>query len=178
MSSGEPAPTATSPRSIAVLQAICFAAGVLGWIFFVLLFRGEPVQDWMVFYTAARAYLDDNLTLLFDGARFTAALNQRFAPWLDLPLGPHPWVYPPSFLVLFLPFGALPPLVSVALFVLSGFALLAAAVWLYLEGAEARRIVLLSILLCPAVPFNVMTGQNAFFTGAILVGGFMLIARA
>ena len=31
--------------------------------------------------------------------------------------------------------------------------------------------------MCPAVPFNVMTGQNAFFTSALLVGGFGLIGR-
>jgi hypothetical protein len=34
-----------------------------------------------------------------------------------------------------------------------------------------------SLLLCPAVPFNVMTGQNAFFTSGLLIGGFALIGR-
>src|SRR5260370_39272863 len=32
-------------------------------------------------------------------------------------------------------------------------------------------------MLCPGVPFTVITGQNAFFTSALWVGGFGLIGR-
>src|SRR5262252_9942711 len=101
----------------AVIAAfICFGVGTAGWIFYILAFRRDPVQDWMVFYTTARAYLDGDPQLIFDGAQFTATLNQRFATWLSFPLNLHPWVYPPTFLLLFLPFGMLPATASITLF--------------------------------------------------------------
>jgi hypothetical protein len=176
MTTSESAPPL--PRPLWALGAVCVACGVIGWLFFVLLFRGEPVQDWMVFYTASRAYFDGYLPLLSDGAALTAAVNERFAGWLDLPLGPHPWVYPPTFLLLLLPFGVWPPALSLALFLASGFVLVVIAAALYAGPGEPRRLVLLSLLLCPAVPFNIMTGQNAFFTGAVLLAGFGLVGRA
>ncbi|HEY8874734.1 MAG TPA: glycosyltransferase family 87 protein [Stellaceae bacterium] len=166
-----------SPRQALVLAAICGAFGIIAWGFYLWAFHGDPGQDWMVFYTAARAYFDGNLPLIFDGESLTAALNQRFAGWLAFTLNLHPWVYPPTFLLLFLPFGVLPPAASLAVFLLSGFIVLLAAAALYAGSGQPRWITLFSLVLCPAVPFNVMTGQNAFFTSALLVGGFGLIGR-
>ena len=167
-----------SPRQALVLAAICGAFGIIAWVLWVWVFSGDPGQDWMVFYTAARAYFDGNLPLIFDGEALTAALNQRFAAWLAFTLNLHPWVYPPTFLLLFLPFGVLPPAASLAVFLLSGFIVLLAAAALYVGRGQPRWIALFSLVLCPAVPFNVMTGQNAFFTSALLVGGFGLIGRS
>jgi alpha-1,2-mannosyltransferase len=164
-------------RGFAVTALVCGVFGVLGWAFDLWFFRDAPVQDWMVFYTAARAYFDDNLPLIFGGDALTAAINQRFASWLPLPLGPHPWVYPPPFLVLILPFGLLPPLLSAASFVLAGFAASVIAVWRCLERNIRRWPIIATLLLCPAAPFNVMTGQNAFYTAALLVGGFGVVGR-
>ena len=62
--------------------------GLLGWAFYLVAFYREPSQDWMVFYTAARAYWDGNLPLVFDGDRFTAVINDRFSTWLSWPLPP------------------------------------------------------------------------------------------
>src|SRR5262249_24072486 len=105
----------------------------------------------------------------------TAALNRRFADWLALPLNGHPWVYPPTFLLLLLPFGLLPPLASLAAFLTSGFVALIAALRLHAAGGLPYGILLFTIVLCPAVPFNVMTGQNAFFTAALLLAGFGIL---
>src|SRR5207247_5240422 len=77
-----------------------------------------------------------------------------------------------------LPFGLLPPLASLVTFLVSGFLALLAAVRLHVRNGQPLAIVLFSLLLCPAVPFNLMTGQNAFFVGALLVGGFGLLPRA
>jgi hypothetical protein len=159
------------------IALLCGAFGIVSWGFYIWAFRGDPGQDWMVFYTAARAYLDGNLPLIFDGERLTAALNQRFAAWLSFPLNLHPWVYPPSFLLLFLPFGLLPMHISFVLVLLVGFGAVIVAAWLYAGRGHGRWIHIFSLLLCPAVPFNVMTGQNAFFTSALLVGGFGLLNR-
>ena len=170
-------PALQPDRGTLILAAICGSFGVLAWVLWVWVFAGDPAQDWMVFYTAARAYFDGNLPLIFDGQTLTAALNQRFAAWLAMPLNLHPWVYPPSFLLLFAPFGMLPPLASLIVFMASGFVALLAATLLYAGRGQPRWIVAFSLVLCPAVPFNVMTGQNAFFTSALLVGGFGLIKR-
>lgn len=166
-----------SHRRMLALATVCGAVGIAAWAFYLWAFRGDPGQDWMVFYTAARAWFDGNLPLIFDGNTLTAALNQRFASWLAFTLNLHPWVYPPTFLVLFLPFGLLPPAVSLVVFLLSGFLAVLAAASLYAGRGTPRWIVTFSLVLCPAVPFNVLTGQNAFFTSALLVGGFGLLGR-
>lgn len=170
-------PVALSRRQSLVLFAGGIFVGLLAWWFYLMVFRGDPGQDWMVFYTAARSYFESHLPLVFDGQALTAAINQRFAGWLGFTLNLHPWVYPPTFLLLFLPFGLLPSALSLTVFLLSGFALALAASWLFLGRGAGRALAGFSLVLCPAVPFNVMTGQNAFFTSALLVGGFGLLGR-
>jgi glycosyl transferase family 87 len=170
-------PLPASPRASWIAGALCGLSGLAAWVFYVAAFRNDPGQDWMVFYTAARAWFDGNLPLLFDGERLTAALNQRFAGWMAHDLNLHPWVYPPHFLLLFLPFGMLPPVVSLVGFQLVGLIAVAAAALAYVRQDIGRWLVGFSLVLCPAVPFNVMTGQNAFFTSALLIGGFGLLAR-
>jgi hypothetical protein len=124
-----------------------------------------------VFYTAARAHLEGDHALIWDGVRFTAALNERFASWLADPLTLHPWVYPPSFLLLLLPFGLLPAGAAFVLFLLVTYAGLLAAARRVAAGATQWRLYLLALLLGPAVGSTVFTGQNAFLTGALLLGG-------
>jgi hypothetical protein len=160
------------------LVIVCGIGGIAAWVFYVWALIRNPGQDWMVFYTAARAYLDGNLPIIFDGQQLTAALNQRFAGWLELSLNLHPWVYPPSFLLLFLPFGLLPPVASLVIFEIAGLVAALAAVWRYGAPGRGRAMLTASLFLCPAVPFNVMTGQNAFLSAALLVGGFRLLNTA
>jgi alpha-1,2-mannosyltransferase len=168
--------TTLSRRGLAAVTAGFVLVGIVAWAFYLWAFHRDPGQDWMVFYTAARAYFDGNLALIFHGHAFTAALNRRFAHWLGLTLNLHPWVYPPTFLLLFLPFGLLPPAASLTLFLVAGLVAVVAAVRL-VEGGHGRLLPILSLFLCPAVPFNVMTGQNAFYTSAFLLGGFGLLMR-
>jgi hypothetical protein len=78
-----------------IVMGAAAAAGVCAWCFYVAAMSREPLQDWMVYHTAARSFYDGNLALLADGDAFTAALNARYGAWLAWPLPPHPWVYPP-----------------------------------------------------------------------------------
>src|ERR1700730_4107763 len=71
------------------LGIVCGISGIAAWILYLWAFHGDPGQDWMVFYTAARAYLDGNLPLIFDGQQLTAALNHRFAGWMLIALNLH-----------------------------------------------------------------------------------------
>jgi hypothetical protein len=169
---------AVIPRPVVIAAAICGIVGITAWVFYVSAFSGDFGQDWMVFYTAGQAWLDGNLPLIFDGAQLIAGINQRFAGWLTFTLNLHPWVYPPTFLMLFLPFALLPPVLSLTVFLLVGFVAAVVAVAGFLQRGIGRWVAGFSLVLCPAVAFNVTTGQNAFFTTSLLVGGFSLIARS
>jgi alpha-1,2-mannosyltransferase len=130
----------------------------------------ERGQDWMVFYTAARAYFDAELSTLLDPSQFMITLNDHFETWLvKPPLSLHPWVYPPHFLILFLPFGVLPPMLSYVSFMLLTFLCLILA----LQLKQGRPWVwIASIALSPAAGFAVSVGQNSFLITALLVGGY------
>jgi hypothetical protein len=166
-------------RSRLWLFAAGFACGGVGlgaMVVYAIYFTRHPWQDWMVYYAACRAYLDGNLPLIFDGARFTAHLNRYFTGWLHEPIGFRSWLYPPSFLLLLLPFGVLGFAASCALFEAVTFAGLLAAVGRYV-GPGRRLLHALALLLAPAVWFNLVVGQNGFLTGGLLIGGFAALPR-
>ena len=142
---------------------------------YVIYFSRHFAHDWMVYYTAARAYLDGNLPLIFDGDRFTAQINLAFAERLAEPLSFHPWLYPPPFLLLIIPFGMMPFALGCGLFLLASFGLLLLALWR--TFASHRSLYAMSVLLAPATGFTIGSGQNAFLTSALMVGGFGLLAR-
>ena len=173
-------------RQRAAVVAVCAVAGIYGWAVFLATFHHDgligprynaPGIDWMAFYAAARAFFDGNLALIFDGHRFTAHENQMFAGWLSDRLPFHPWLYPPHFLFLVLPFGLLPYGLSYALFMGITGAALALTLWLQAPPDGRRWVQLGSLLLCPACSITVVAGQNAFLTAALLVGGFRLVPR-
>lgn len=164
--------TAHAHRALPTILVICGSLGLLAWAFYGAALSREPFQDWMVFHTTARAYYEGDLASIYDGAWLTARLNERFADWLSWPLPLHPWLYPPHFLLLLLPFGVLPFGVGMALFLLVTFLGLVAATWCYADDRGSRALLVTSLLLCPATAITVMLGQNAFLTSALLIGGF------
>src|SRR5260370_26511759 len=86
-----------SSRQMVALAVICGTCGILAWTLWLWVFASEPAQDWMVFYTAARAYFHANLPLIFDGQALTAALNPPCPSCLPPPLHLHPRRSPPAF---------------------------------------------------------------------------------
>jgi hypothetical protein len=151
--------------------AVCVLLGISSWAAYITMLRPAPGLDWMVYFTAARVYLDGNLPIILDPLRFTMTLNDRFSGWLAHPLGLHPWVYPPHFLLLFLPFGLLPPVPSYALFVLSSLLGLLVAIRVWLHATNAFWLRCISLILSPAAALGVVVGQNAFLAASLLVGG-------
>jgi len=149
-----------------------------GWLFYGALFKFAPAQDFLVFYTAARAYLDGHLALVFDGDALTAQINAWFGSWFSRPLDFHPWVYPPLFLLLLIPLGFFPFVVACALFLGVTFLLLNLALRCYAPRRYQRWIYAASLVLSPTAAFTVAVGQNSFLTAALLVGGLGLITRA
>ncbi len=169
-----------------VIIAAMLAAGLYAWMVFVSTFHhpgaigfnyNAPGTDWMVFQAAARAYFDGNLPLVFDAPRFTAHLNTLFADRLSSPLPFHPWLYPPGYLLLLLPFGLLPFAWSYAGFVLVTLAGAVAAVAAGVRDGRARLWRIAGLVLSPAAAVTVTQGQNAFLTVALLLGGVRLMAK-
>ncbi|HEX7968028.1 MAG TPA: glycosyltransferase family 87 protein [Stellaceae bacterium] len=173
-------------QTLTLVAVTCGLSGLYGWAVFISTFGHDgsigprynaPGTDWMVFYAAARAYLEGNLPLIFDGHGFTAYQNAMFADKLSRMLPFHPWLYPPHYLLLALPFSLIPFSSSYALFMAVTAAALAVALWLYGGPGHRKWPLLASLALCPASSLTVIAGQNAFLTGALLVGGFGLLAR-
>src|SRR5580700_4073796 len=96
----------TARRTLARIAILaCCVGGMVGWIGTVLVGRRLEIfaQDWTVYYAAGTAFLEGKLALVFDIARFTA-FQLRWAP---APLPLHPWLYPPDYLLLIVPFALL-----------------------------------------------------------------------
>jgi len=169
-------------RSEPVLAALMALAALYGWALFVSTFVkpgsigpnfNAPGTDWMVFHAAARATLDGHIAGIFDGDKFTAFLNGQYKNWLTSALPFRPWVYPPSFLLLVLPFGMMGFFTAYLLFqAITGGALVAA-----LRAGELKAGTIAAVLLSPAAAISVIDGQLAFMIAAILAGGFFLLER-
>lgn len=132
-----------------------------------------PGTDWMVFYGAIRSALNGHLSLVMNGDDFTAYLNRAFADWLTVPLQFRPWFYPPSFLVLLLPFAPLGFIGSYVAFQIATFGLLAAA--LNRSGEPASRLVIAAVVASPAASLDIVDGQCAFLVAGLIVAGVRLL---
>jgi alpha-1,2-mannosyltransferase len=164
-------------RDLAAVAGLCSLFGLAGWAFYLHSFADVPGEGWMVYDNAVRAYFEGHLPLLYDGERSTALLNARFAGWLPHPLPLHPWLYPPHYLLLLLPFGLMPFALSGGMFLVLGLAGLFAASRHFARRGRERAVFAASVLLCPASAMTICVGQNSFLTCALLLGGFGSLAR-
>ncbi len=169
--------TCSTRVKLIAVAFVCVLYGAFCAAVYAHNFAGQPGADWMVFYTAARAYLDGNLPLLYDAERLTAHVNASLAGWLAQPLTLRPWLYPPTFLLYLIPFGLLPYGLSWTLFQLVTFAGMMAAIWCTIGHGRQRWLYALALPLAPAATFTIATGQNAFLTAGLLLGGFGLLSR-
>jgi alpha-1,2-mannosyltransferase len=175
---------AAVPGTTRIIWATAFLSALYAWATFVSTFINPgsiginwnaPGTDWMVFQGAVKAWQQHDLAMIYDGRRFTAFLNSTFADVLSAPMDYRPWVYPPSFLLLLLPFGGLGFYFSYLLFqVLTGLLLLAALC----ANAPDRRTnfwIAALVLLSPAAANNVIGGHNALLLAALIILGFRLL---
>lgn len=134
-----------------------------------------PGTDWMVFYGAIKSALAGHSSLIMNGDDFTAYLNGAFGYWLSAPLEFRPWFYPPSFLVLLLPFAPFGLAGSYAAFQLASGGLLAAALAKGSTDTTPAGYVIAAVLVSPAASINMLDGQCAFLVAALIVAGVRLI---
>src|SRR5579862_6309726 len=123
--------------------------------------RGKPIgADFMAFWSAARLALAGRPEAAFDGATI-AAIQHAAVPFL--PNIWFPWHYPPTFLLVVVPFGVLPYPAAFATFVLGTAALWAALVRQILPDKRAWIVAAAA----PAGLITLIDGQNALLTGAL-----------
>jgi hypothetical protein len=157
-----------------ILLPLFVLTGAFGWFVFYYLLHNALGQDWMVFDTAARAYLRGDAGLLLDGVRLTRVLNETH-PTLGQKLLFRPWVYPPYTLLLVLPFGLLPWAISYPGFQVLSFAAMAVALRPWVAGGRRYCAVLAGVAFCPASAYTIFAGQNSFLSAALLLGGVWLL---
>jgi alpha-1,2-mannosyltransferase len=134
-----------------------------------------PGTDYMVFHTAITLALQGDLSTLYDPDRFTALINRLFHGYLSADVEFRPWIYPPSFLLILLPFPWLGFVLSYGLFQFAtGAAMLAA-----LRACVARPAwwMALATVASPAASISVVSGQVSFLIVALLAAGALLLDR-
>jgi alpha-1,2-mannosyltransferase len=171
----EPNPAARRRFWLTAVGIVCGLFALASLTIYSMFFARNPWHDWMVYYTAARAWLDGDLPVVYDGYRFTALINEQFVDWLSKQLPFHPFLYPPHYLLLLIPFGLLPFAAACMLFLAASLACFMLAVRLVAGNGYRRWLFPLSIIFAPATAFNIGSGQNAFLTGALIIGGFAFL---
>jgi hypothetical protein len=121
--------------------------------------------------------VEGQVASLYDGDHLTATLNATFAHYLAHKLPLHPFLYPPHYLLLLVPFGMLPPVVAGILFLALSFGGLLWAALSCADGWQDKLFLAGALALCPATAIVVCLGQNSFLTCGLIVGGFALLQR-
>jgi alpha-1,2-mannosyltransferase len=129
---------------------------------------GKALRDGLDFWGGGFLALHGHLATLFDVRAY-----QGFFAGLYGKLPYHLWSYPPTYLLVALPFGWLPPWPAVLSFDLLSLLLLAVLLRLAGKGGWFTAAVLAS----PACLENLMEHQNAALLTALIGGGLLLLPR-
>lgn len=121
-------------------------------------------------WAAGRAAGSGRWALLADPVGYAGWVRQLFGPGMPEQV----WGYPPTALLLAVPFAALPLVPGFLLWTLGGLL----AFWLALRGGGLSRHFALLAMASPAVLQAVLAGQSGALAGAALVGGLLLAGRA
>jgi alpha-1,2-mannosyltransferase len=166
---------------LVVAAAFCAAVGLYDALYVWRLISGGPLigpgvsaffPDFLVFQAAARAWLEGQGTLIYNSDALTAFQNALFADRLPGEVRFRPFFYPPTWLLMLLPFATLAVGHAYALF-LAGTVALATV----FEGRHDWPG-WLAILVSPAAVWVALTGQNTFLSLALFYGGLRLLDRA
>ncbi len=131
--------------------------------------RQLVVADYLNLWGGGQLAAAGRLGVLFDPHAYAQWLWSVFGPRLDL----HTYGYPPTFLLLALPFGQLPIVTGFVLWIVASSTLL----WLALRLGGFSPGATLAVVLSPAALQNALLGQNGALTTASLAGGLLLASR-
>ena len=158
------------------LRVVVLAAGVLylgaqAWHHARLILAYQPLGiDFMPMWAAAREVFS-HPGRVYD---FTA-LTRFQHPLMEHFRGLRPFVYPPSALLAFLPFSALP--FEVANLAWTGLGLVAILWTMFGRLGSPRILTLFALALTPASVLVLVTGQVTFFVAAFTVAGLYWLRR-
>ncbi len=140
-----------------LIEISYFATSKLPFDTFGYLVGRDFVSTWM----GARVALHGHPTAFFDFTHYNEVLRQTFSARLD----EHNWSYPPHILLLIWPFGFFSYLWGYALWAVGGLALF---VWTG-RGEKFSWSRILFLALSPMALVGIITGQNGFYTAALLI---------
>ena len=126
-------------------------------------------SDFNAFWSGARLALAGQPALAYDTAHIAAMENSAAQMHALL----YPYLYPPVWMLLCLPFGALPYLVALPAFLLIGYAICVSA----LRAMLPARWPVLSVVAFPAAILNAAIGQNGFVTMSCFAGALLTLER-
>jgi hypothetical protein len=129
-------------------------------------------RDFINVWVGPQLAFGGRLETLFSIYGYHSAINQIFDQALPL----HNWSYPLFALPVFWPLAQLPYLVALAIWTVALFAVFS-AVALSQVDREFRVFALFALIAAPASVVNILSGQNGFLSGALLLGGILLIDR-
>jgi alpha-1,2-mannosyltransferase len=171
----------TNRADLTIAAACCAAIGSYDALYVFLLLVGAPhfwppvhalFPDFLVFHGAARAWLAGKAALVYDINAFTRFQNalylDRFGGEADF----RPFFYPPTWMLMLLPFGWL-----AAGKAYGAFMAITAAAATALVGWRDKWI-WLAVATSPAAVWVVVAGQNTFLSVALFYGGMRLLDRS
>ena len=164
-----------------VAAIFCGALGLYDALYVLFLFTGGPLigstlavlfPDFLVFHAAAVAWLQGKAALIYNIDAFTSLQNVLYADRFGGDKTFRPFLYPPIWLLMLLPFGWFAVGKAFALFIVvtAGIAT-ALAGWRDKWGW-------LAVLTSPAAVWTVLAGQNTFLSVGLFYGGWRLLDRS
>jgi len=172
---------ATARTDLGIAAAFCGVIGLYDAIYVVFALGHGPVigpilsvlfPDFLVFHAAVRAFFEGKLALVYDIDAFTQFQNAIYTDRFPGPVSFRPFLYPPIWLLLLLPLGALAVGAAYAAFMVAS-ALLATL----LEGRHDPWG-WLAIVTSPAAVWTILAGQNTFLSLALFYGGWHALERS
>jgi hypothetical protein len=131
---------------------------------------GEQLaRDFINYWSGAKLAASGHAAQAYDPGAFHAYQQSLVGPASEFKL----YGYPPVMMMLCWPLAGLSFASALALWVASGVLLCA----LPLARILGRTPALLALIAAPAAFFNLFSGQNGYFTAALLGGGLALLAR-
>ena len=170
------------PRAdLVVAAALCGTIGLYDTLYVISLLCDGPLigpqftilfPDFLVFWAAARAFIEHKPGLIYDLDLFTQYQNVLFADRFRSTVYFRPFLYPPIWLLMVAPLGLIAVAKAYTLFITGTMALATAFL--------ARRDPWgwLAILTSPAATWVVLAGQNTFLSVALFYGGLHVLARS
>jgi alpha-1,2-mannosyltransferase len=133
--------------------------------------QGKPIgSDFLGFYTAASLAKAGHPDWVYDLSKMHALEKLIISPSVS----PIPWLYPPTFLLIMMPFAFFPYPVAIVLWIV----LTTSVYLLVVKDIAPHPLTLWLILAFPGTFQNIIHFQNGCLSAALLGGGLLLMGRS